>query len=119
MTLLKIVKALADENRLRVLNVLAKKELCVCEMESILGITQSNTSRHLIKLSEAEIIRSEKKGQFVFYSLNPKTMDQFPFLKSLIGQELPAVPKYQADLKSLAEFESGGNLCKRDGCCGK
>lgn len=119
MTLLKILKALADENRLRVLNVLAKKELCVCEMESILGITQSNTSRHLIKLSDAGIIISEKKGQFVFYSLKSSTLEEFPFLNNLIEKELPALPKFQADLQKLSAFMSSGNLCSRNGCCGK
>lgn len=118
MNLLKILKALADENRLRVLNVLAKRELCVCEMESVLNIAQSNASRHLIKLSEAGIIVSEKKGQFVFYSLSSSTLETFPFLKNLIDKELPLLPKFQADLQSLAAFESGGHLCKRDGCCG-
>ncbi|HEX2954855.1 MAG TPA: metalloregulator ArsR/SmtB family transcription factor [Bacillota bacterium] len=119
MNLIKILKALADENRLRVLNILAKQDLCVCEMESVLGITQSNTSRHLIKLSDAGIIVSEKRGQFVFYSLSKSALEEFPFLNSLVEKELPILPKFEADLKKLAEFEAGGNLCARGNCCGK
>ncbi|MGD9156009.1 MAG: metalloregulator ArsR/SmtB family transcription factor, partial [Bacillota bacterium] len=60
MNLLKILKALGDENRLRILNLLRQKKLCVCELESVLNMTQSNVSRHLIKLKDAELIESEK-----------------------------------------------------------
>lgn len=40
-------KALADENRIRILNLLRSDELCCCDIESVLGIKQSNASRHL------------------------------------------------------------------------
>ncbi len=42
-----ILKALADETRLRMLHLLKDRELCVCEIEEVLGIQQSNASRHL------------------------------------------------------------------------
>lgn len=60
MEFVEIFKALADENRLRILNVLNQGELCVCEIETLLGITQSNASRHLNKLKSLKIIDSDK-----------------------------------------------------------
>ncbi len=66
-----VYKALADDNRLRILNILAERELCVCEIEEVLGITQSNASRHLNKLRQAGIIVSRKEAQWIYYSFSP------------------------------------------------
>ena len=57
-----ILKALADDNRIRILNLLRNGELCVCDIEAVLGIKQSNASRHLNRLKVAGIIVSEKKS---------------------------------------------------------
>ncbi len=63
MDIVQMLKALGDETRIRILNLLKDEELCVCEIEHILGITQSNTSRHLAKLSILKIVDYEKKAQ--------------------------------------------------------
>lgn len=65
-----ILKALSDENRIRLLNILFSSELCVCEIEEVLELTQSNASRHLTKLKSAKIITSYKKAQWVYYKLD-------------------------------------------------
>lgn len=70
MDIVDIFKALADETRIRILNLLMTKELCVCELEVLLGLNQSNASRHLNKLSSADILKSYKKGQYVYYFVN-------------------------------------------------
>ena len=59
--IVQIFKALADENRIRILNLLRNGSLCVCDIEAVLNINQSNASRHLNKLKTAKIILSEKK----------------------------------------------------------
>jgi ArsR family transcriptional regulator, arsenate/arsenite/antimonite-responsive transcriptional repressor len=72
MEIVYILKALADENRLRILNLLKNGELCVCDSEGVLGIKQSNTSRHLNKLKIAELIVSEKNPSgFIIDLMNP------------------------------------------------
>lgn len=83
--LVRILKALADENRIRILKVISGKGTCVCFIEKALKMTQSNVSRHLTKLRDAGLIEGEKKGQFAYYSLNRKTFKQYPFLEGLIG----------------------------------
>lgn len=55
-------KALSDETRLRILSLIVKKEMCVCEIETALGLTQSNASRHLTTLKQAEILESYKSA---------------------------------------------------------
>lgn len=57
-----ILKALADENRLRIMCLLHSGSRCVCEIEPILKLSQSSTSKHLIKLKQVGLIESEKKG---------------------------------------------------------
>ena len=79
-----ILKALADENRIRILNLLRNGELCVCDIEAVLGIKQSNASRHLNRLKIAGIIVSEKKSQWVYYRLNDDIFSNFPFFQSFL-----------------------------------
>ena len=55
-----IFKALADGNRIRILNLLRSGELCGYDIELVLGVKQSNASRHLNRLKMAEIIVSKK-----------------------------------------------------------
>lgn len=61
----KILKAFADKNRLRILNLLEHKKMCVCELAFVLGITQPSVSRHLKKLKSAGVIT---EGQDSFWT---------------------------------------------------
>ena len=63
-----VLKALADPNRLRILNLLHEKTLCVCDLEAILRLNQSNLSRHLAKLRHPGIVNAQKKALFTYYS---------------------------------------------------
>lgn len=88
------------KKQLRILNMVHHKELCVSEMEKILGMTQSNVSRHLIKLKDTELIESEKQGQFVFHKVNPDAIEQFLFIHSLLTQELHTFKKCKEDWRN-------------------
>ncbi len=69
--LTKIIKALADENRIRIVALLkVKKDLCVCEITEIIGLAQPTISSHLKKLQDAGIITYSKDGSWVNYSLD-------------------------------------------------
>ena len=63
------LKALADNKRLRILKMLEKKKMCVCELASVLGITQPSVSRHLKKLKKAGLIESEQNGFWTDYCI--------------------------------------------------
>lgn len=63
------LKALGDGTRLRMIALLAHGELCVCHLESALGLTQSNTSRHLAVLRAAGLVETRRQGGWVFYRL--------------------------------------------------
>jgi ArsR family transcriptional regulator len=67
----KTMKALSDENRVIVLKLLlAKKELCVCELQSLLKLSQPTVSRHLKISEEAGFLESRRERQWIIYRLN-------------------------------------------------
>jgi len=106
-----ILKALADENRIRILNILKDNELCVCDIETILGIKQSNASRHLNRLKIAGIIDSEKKSQWVYYRLKDETFVKFPFLSTIINDEMGKISICKEDLELLKKIKASGRTC--------
>jgi DNA-binding transcriptional ArsR family regulator len=65
----KILKALSDKNRLRILKMLECRNLCVCEITQVLGIRQPSVSRHLKKLKGTGIIGERQDGFFTEYYL--------------------------------------------------
>ena len=69
---LAITKALADENRLRILAALTGGELCVCQVAELLDLAVSTVSKHLSILDQAELINGRKEGRWVYYSLAGK-----------------------------------------------
>jgi ArsR family transcriptional regulator len=106
-----ILKALADENRIRILNLLRNGELCVCDIEAVLGIKQSNASRHLTRLKMAEIIVSEKKSQWVYYRLKDDTFEKFPFLSIIVNDEVGKINVCKEDLELLKKIKVSGRSC--------
>lgn len=73
------MRALADPTRLRIVGMLAQCELCVCDLEALLGISQSMTSHHLGVLRRAGLLlqrREERDSRWVYYRLNAAAVDQ-------------------------------------------
>lgn len=67
----KFYYALSDEVRLTIISLLSKKgELCVCELQSFFGISQPNLSFHLRVLKEANLVKTQRRGKWVYYRLN-------------------------------------------------
>lgn len=66
-----ILKALSDKNRLRIIKMLQKKSLCVCEIREILELAVSTVSKHLSILKEAGLIVDWKDGKWINYKINP------------------------------------------------
>lgn len=112
MELVKILKALGDETRLRILNLLNKGEICVCEIQYALDISQSNTSRHLKNLSNAGLVTSNKKAQWVSYQINETILLKYPFLQSLLKTELNKLEYTEKDFKRLVECQRKGIPCE-------
>ncbi len=80
---IKVMKALSDPNRVKIIKLLAQKEMCVCELQSALGTAQSTVSKHLKILEEAGLVDYRKKGLWVNYSLTDGISS--PYAASLLG----------------------------------
>ncbi len=65
----RLFSALADKNRLNILQLLTFREMCVCELTAALNITQPNLTYHVKKLEGAGLVQWEKRGKWVYYSL--------------------------------------------------
>jgi len=71
----KVYRALADESRLRVLNLLLERECCVCEVMQVLAISQSKASRILSALYDVGLLKLRKDGLWSLYSIDWDGMD--------------------------------------------
>ena len=79
----KILKALADESRIRIVALLKERNgLCVCEITEIIGLSQPTISSHLKRLQDAEVITYSKDGLWVNYNLDENMEKE---VKQLLG----------------------------------
>jgi DNA-binding transcriptional ArsR family regulator len=103
---LKVLKALSDETRLRIINLLYERELCVCDIEDILDTTQTKISRHLANLRNADLVRDRKIAQWSFYSLTRSS--ELKIVDELVHGILRSLDVYQNDLDLLKKKEKAG-----------
>ena len=85
-----LFKALADRNRLKILNILMRAggaPVCVCEFQPALDISQPTVSHHLKQLTDVGLLLREKQGTFAYFSLAPGALER---ISSLLA-ESPAL----------------------------
>ena len=105
-----ILKALADETRLRILQLLAGGELCVCELMAVLDLPQSTISRHLSYLKNSGWLQDRRDGVWMYYriadEINPLAGTMLP----LLTDQLRQTRQGEADQLSLEQFRQAQNL---------
>ena len=119
-----IIKAMSDENRVRILMALRGKELCVCTLTELLDLAPSTTSKHLSILKQARLIESVKDGKFVYYRLTMEGSPNYalagPALAWLIDslKDSTQVKTDQALLQEIIDkgeqAEAGGPVASHD-----
>lgn len=97
----KIFKAFADETRLRILHLLTKGELCVCDILSALKAPQSKVSRHLAYLRASGLVVDRRDGKWKYYSLAPFKSNLHRSIIACVGSCLGDVPVLIQDSKRL------------------
>ena len=112
MSLIEVFKALSHKNRIRIINLIRQQNLCVCELQHITGISQSNASRHLNKLKQANIIYGKRDAQWVHYYINTNFLDQHRFLQLLLKEELEQVGNCREDNRRLKEYQESDLTCQ-------
>lgn len=116
---LDVLKALADENRLRALFALKGGELCVCQLIALLELAPSTVSEHLSILRAARLVDSRKEGRWMYYILSPKFRSRSTGkIIDLLFAELVLTDRIIADQKRLKAIcgEEMESLCKRLFC---
>ena len=110
--LIKAMKALSDETRLRILNVLLERECCVCEVMQALDISQSRASRNLSALYNAGFLNLRKDGLWSLYSIDKEgTRDYLSDLVEVVTRALEGNKVAALDLERLQKAERVGPGC--------
>ena len=121
--LLNVFKALSEETRLRILKLLEKGELCVCDIVAAMGMSQPKVSFHLNVLKEAGFLKDRKQGRWTHYRLD----DADFFIRFLLLSVLERMPadEVKEDKEKLNAFlqakTAKGNvvaLRNKKRCCG-
>lgn len=89
--------ALADETRLRIIDCLLECEQCVCDLTDFLQTGQSRLSFHLKTLKDAGILKDRREGRWIYYSLNPETIEE--------------LQEYTGSLKARSRGVKGATQC--------
>ncbi|OAB26825.1 transcriptional regulator [Paenibacillus macquariensis subsp. defensor] len=77
------LKLLGDKTRLAILTLLKEREWCVCEFVEIFDMSQPAISQHLRKLKAQGIVKEDKRGQWVYYSLH---IEDKPYIQAVLDQ---------------------------------
>jgi ArsR family transcriptional regulator len=97
-----LFRALADPTRLRLLNLIADREICVCYFVEILRISQPKVSRHLAYLRRAGIVASRREGKWMHYRLVvPKDEVAASILRETLSH-LKKKPEMRRDISRLS-----------------
>jgi DNA-binding transcriptional ArsR family regulator len=118
-----IAKALADENRLRALALVADRELCVCQVVEVLGLAVSGVSRHLAILQRAGLVNGRKQGRWAYFraagdDAGPAVAGALRWALESFGRT-PQARKDQKTLKAVLRIDPE-ELCRRQAagrCC--
>ncbi len=101
--LIKATKALADETRLRMLNVLLERECCVCEVMQALDISQSRASRNLGILEDAGFLTARRDGLWIVYAIDWQTANSHAASLAKMLKDSPTTNELMAQDKKRLE----------------
>ncbi len=111
--LVKIFKALSDTNRLRILKMLERKELCLCEISAVLKLANSTVSKHLSILREVGLIEDTKDGKWVNFKISHKHTNHY------INALLPLLQEWLPDDSVIKGDSCKMNKVDRNSICGR
>ena len=104
-----LFKGLADRTRLRIVNLLLRGELCVCDIQFVLCSPQPNVSRHLAYLKHSGLVLDRREGQRMFYRLTDADEPTRKQLFALLRDTFRASPEFGRDASILKEAIAQGS----------
>jgi ArsR family transcriptional regulator, arsenate/arsenite/antimonite-responsive transcriptional repressor len=118
--LMAVLKALADENRVRILMALGPKELCVCQIVELLGLAPSTVSKHIAILKQARLVDSRKDGRWMFYRVSDDdTRAEAREMTALVARLFADDPQSHEDAKRMKQIlkTDRDELCRKQNRC--
>ena len=110
--LIRAIKALSDETRLRILNVLLERECCVCEVMQALDISQSRASRNLGIIEDAGFLKAKRDGTWVLYSVDWEATNRYAISLAKLLRDFGLTDETLAkDRENLKQAERVGPGC--------
>ena len=110
---IKVMKSLSDPNRIKIVKLLQQKEMCVCELQEALGISQPSVSKHLKILEEAGVVDYKKDGLWANYYLDKTNIN--PYVAAMLGN----LEQWLDDDPQIAELLEKVPFLDRNLLCGK
>ena len=108
---LAVFKAFGDQTRLRILFLLAERELCVCELVAVLEMPQGRISRHLAQLKHADLVTDRRAGLWIYYSLTQGNSALVLRLHDYLIADHKSLPEAREDLERLETMACKGEIC--------
>ena len=99
--LLAVMKALADENRLRIVAALEGQELCLCQLVELLGLATSTVSRHASILQQARLVESRKQGRWTYFRTAEEAPSAAAGANDLVISRLKGTRQAREDRRQL------------------
>lgn len=110
--LVNVLRALADPMRLRIIKMLEKKRMCVCELTAVLKIKQSSVSHHLRILKDTGLVNDVRNGMWIDYELSREKYNEYvPELLKVLSGWLNNDSRILEDLR-LAKKVDRNEICK-------
>lgn len=87
--MVKLLKIMGDKTRYTILSAISQRKYCVCQLQELFNASQPAISQHLRKLRDAGLVKEDKQGQWVYYSLNKESLYYEPIQQILQLAPLP------------------------------
>lgn len=101
-----VLKLLGDKTRLTIVGILKQRECCVCEFLVVFDTSQPSISQHLRKLKDAGLIKEDRRGQWIYYSLNSQS-DLYGLIEDILEHVQDQTEKIKQIEKSNPTLRCG------------
>ena len=118
--LMTVIKALADENRVRILWAVQGRELCLCQLVELLGLAQSTVSKHVSILNQARLVDGRKDGRWMFYrAADGDSPIEAREIAAVVSRLLASDPEAVEDGKRMKQIlkMDREELCRKQNRC--
>lgn len=106
MKLVQIYQCLCDETRLRILNLLSRRSLCVCHLQEILGRSQVQVSQHLSRMKKDGLVEANRHHNWMIYSLPKKVPQALEAHLRCLQDCVQTEPVFKDDLRALKKVKA-------------